>query len=66
MPIQRHPKLTNANPAYQAGKSAAFATACQKGHTGFSPSTTDRLDWGYDWANFMRGWQAGKSAYWKR
>ncbi|MBI5929053.1 MAG: hypothetical protein HY862_07080 [Chloroflexi bacterium] len=53
------------NPAYQAGWRAAFHTACAKGHTGFNPSTTDRLDWGYDWPSFMRGWAAGKTDYWK-
>lgn len=55
----KHRHGTKWSPAYKVGKSIAFATACQKGHTGFMPSTTDRVDWGYDWAAFMAGWRDG-------
>lgn len=54
------------SPAYQAGKSIAFSTACQKGHIGFTPSITDRRDWGSDWAAFMAGWREGLREYSKR
>ena len=54
------------SPAYRVGKSIAFATACQKGHTGFTPSITDRRDWGSDWTAFMAGWRGGLREYSKR
>lgn len=55
----KHRRSIQWSPAYKVGKSIAFATACQKGHTGFMPSTTDRLDWSHDWTAFMAGWREG-------
>ncbi|CAG0993237.1 hypothetical protein ANRL2_03363 [Anaerolineae bacterium] len=55
--------VLKSSPAYKVGKSVALTTACQKGHTGFRPSTNDHLEWGNDWTAFMAGWRDGLRDY---